>query len=98
MSYTPGQWIADSTTYPLEYWFETQVLHVGSVVAVVRAMSAEQSADHARLIAASPDLLQIAKELSEELRLIRMKDTHAVYDATVRIRAEIVFAKTEGAQ
>jgi hypothetical protein len=53
---------------------------------------------NANLIAAAPELYQIASDLYEELRLIRMKDTDAVYDPTVRVRAEIVFAKVEGRQ
>ena len=45
------------------------------------------------------ELLQITKELLEELRLIRMKDTNAVYDPTVRVRAEIAIENAErGAQ
>ena len=44
-------------------------------------------------IAAAPELLKVLKEAREELRLIRMKDTDACYDPTLRIRMDLVIAK-----
>ena len=41
------------------------------------------------------ELLGILKEAYEELRLIRMKDSPAVYDPTLRTRIEITIAKAE---
>lgn len=43
---------------------------------------------NARLIAKAPEMAEMVKELLEELRLIRMKDCAAVYDPTVRVRAQ----------
>lgn len=45
------------------------------------------------LIAASPDLYDALLAAQEELRLIRMKDTAAVYNPTVRIQIELALAK-----
>ncbi len=42
------------------------------------------------------DMYQCLKDAREELHLIRMKDTNAVYDPTVRIRIDIALAKAEG--
>ena len=41
-------------------------------------------------------LVEACKALLEELRLIRLKDSGAVYDPTCRIRAEVAIAKAEG--
>ncbi len=54
--------------------------------------------DNANLIAAAPEMYEALNDAQEELRLIRMKDTNAVYDPTVRIRIEIALAKAEGKQ
>ena len=48
---------------------------------------------NARLIAAAPEMYEALKGAQKELRLIRMKDTNAVYDPTIRIRIEAALAK-----
>lgn len=50
---------------------------------------------HAHLIAAAPAMLEALKALREELRLIRMKDTGAVYDVMCRIQADAAIAAAE---
>lgn len=56
------------------------------------AVEAELLAN-ARLIAAAPNLLAALKAAREELRLIRMKDTDAVYNPCLRIQMDIAIAK-----
>lgn len=53
---------------------------------------------HAALIASAPDLLAVLKRAQEELRLIRMKDTGAVYDTTLRFDITLALTKAEGRQ
>jgi hypothetical protein len=51
---------------------------------------------NARLISAAPKLLELLKRAQEELRLIRMKDCGAVYDATLRLEMASAIADVEG--
>lgn len=41
------------------------------------------------------ELLKCLKDAREELRLIRMKDTNAVYDPTLRIRMDLTILEAE---
>ena len=47
----------------------------------------------AHLIATAPEIYEALKGAQEELRLIRMKDTGAVYDPTIRVRIDAALAK-----
>lgn len=57
----------------------------------------EETEANARLMSASPELLKELKAAQEELRLIRMKDTQAVYDPGLWVRIEAAIRKAEGA-
>ena len=93
MKHTPGPWLIKE----LDSNGNCLIKVGGSTVAKACYLGGTEPAKaNARLIAAAPELLQVVKDLMEELRLIRMKDTNAVYDPTVRIRAEIAIRKAEG--
>jgi hypothetical protein len=49
-----------------------------------------------RLIAAAPDLYEALEAAQEELRLIRMKDTDAVYNPCLRMQMNLALAKARG--
>src|SRR5438046_2486779 len=61
----------------------------------VKEIEQEMEAN-ARLIAASPEMLSALEGAQEELRLIRMKDTNAVYDPTIRIRIREAIRRAKG--
>lgn len=50
----------------------------------------------AKFIAAAPDLYAALEGAQEELRLIRMKDTGAVYDPTIRARISLALSLARG--
>jgi len=102
--YTPGPWSVRSTGFG-EYQISAPASDGGDDWSVGMAFGAAgfheidgevESRANAHLIAAAPDLLKCLKELREELRLIRMKDTGAVYDVTCRILADAAIEKAEG--
>lgn len=51
---------------------------------------------NARLIAAAPELYAALEAAQEELRLLRMKDTSAVYNPTLRTQITIALAQARG--
>ena len=55
-----------------------------------------QTQANAHLIAAAPELYEVLEAAQEELRLIRMKDTDAVYDPTLKVRMSAALAKARG--
>jgi hypothetical protein len=59
------------------------------------AVDAESLAN-ALLISAAPQLLEALEGLLEELRLIRLKDTGAVYNPTIRLIAEQAIRVAKG--
>lgn len=50
---------------------------------------------NANLIAAAPELYQALKAAQEELRLIHMKDTGAVYNPALRTQIAVALQKAE---
>lgn len=51
---------------------------------------------NANLIAEAPNMYELLKRAQEELRMIRMKDSDAVYDVGLRVEMERVLAQAEG--
>lgn len=95
-----GPWQADRVTYPLDGFYETQVVHRGSVVAVARSREKEKSGKIARLIAAAPELQTELKACIQNLTMAML-----VMDAEARavcmecIQAhKAVLAKAEATQ
>lgn len=89
--YTKGPWRV-STKPDVMFIHGAGALFIADLV---NNHNPEQEAN-ARLIAAAPELLEALKGAQEELRLIRMKDTNAVYNPTIRILMELAIAKAEG--
>ena len=86
--HTPGPW-----TVGRDYCFGPQGIGVGVIVA---ACPNHEAQANARLIAAAPDMLEALRRVKEELRLIRMKDTDAVYDVMLRTDIDAAIARATG--
>lgn len=97
MKHTPGPWnLSGRTVYTLHRLAHMETNRWSAQVQGYVDCPAEEADANARLIAAAPELLEALCDAREELRLIRMKDTVAVYDPTVRIRIDAVIAKAKG--
>ena len=55
-----------------------------------------EAVSNMHLIAAAPELYEALKAAQEELRLIRMKDTDAVYDPSLRTRITMALSLAKG--
>lgn len=66
-----------------------------ATVSVARKIEAEVNAQ-GHLMAAAPELYQALLRAQEELRLINMKDTGAIYDVSLRVSLNYALAKAEG--
>lgn len=89
MNYTKGPWVVTKNSGEIStddgFW-------------VARAINAQSTSGqaNANLIAAAPELLEALQRAQEELRLIRMKDTGAVYDVMIRTDIAAAIAKANG--
>lgn len=99
--WTPGPW----EFRPYGGMFPS---HRGNIISICRGFpqrwvadavgqeTADEREANARLIAAAPELYAALDAAREELRLIRMKDTGAVYNPALRTQIDIVLAKARG--
>jgi len=93
--HTPGPWHVANVG-----WIASERGTICAMYAMKTGLHGEdiEGEANARLIAAAPDLLDALKAAQEELRLIRMKDTNAVYDVLCRSQISAAIAKAEGRQ
>lgn len=89
MAHTPGPWECfEGSRNPAIRNADGSIAFVvggRSRSSYAKAMSRQEALANAHLIAAAPELLEALKAAQQELRLIRMKDSNAVYDTLLRI-------------
>jgi predicted esterase len=68
----------------------------GDVVAVVWDDDDAEEKRIAQVLSAAPEMLEALKAAREELRLLRMKDTDAVYNPVLGIQMDIAINKATG--